>query len=183
MRSRNVEIILYDYKLLKKKLDLLDDRIEYAYICHDRDFEDDEKTLKKIHYHLRLFSENQKTISAWATYLGVKDNDIQILENKKRAIRYLIHYDSPKKTQYNIDEVVHNIKDIDNYFDDNKLQEEQQLKYIFDYIDTISGYIYFKEIKSYVLQNNYWSAYRRYYQIIKDIIMEHNRYTIDYMLK
>lgn len=181
MRTRNVELILYDYDLLLKKISYLNDKTEYAFILHDKDLNDD-GTIKKAHYHLRLFNEDQKSLSAWADYLHVKTNEVEKLDDKKRAIRYLIHFDSPKKYQYDFNNIVHNIIDIDKYFDDNKIDESNQLKYIFDYIDNINGYIYFKEIKSYVLQNNYWSAYRRYYSIIKDVILEHNRYCIDYML-
>lgn len=182
MRSRNIELVLYDKKLLDEKVEILEySKIDFAYILHDKDKNDDD-SLKKIHYHLRIFANNQRTISAWASFLGVKENDIQLLENKRRAIRYLIHLDSPKKYQYSSLDIVTNILDIDNYLNEDKVQEDSQLANIFTYIDSIRGFIYFREIKDYVLQNNYWSAYRRYYSIVKDVIQEHNRYCIDYML-
>lgn len=183
MRTRNVELIIYDKEVLYEKLDYLSNFCgEYAYILHDKD-KDDNGELKKPHYHLRIFGVNQKSITAWADFLNVKENEIQVLENKRRAIRYLIHLDSPNKYQYNSLDIVSNIYGIDDYFTQDKQEETTQLQNIFAYIDEIKGYIYFSEIKSYVIQNNYWSSYRRYYSIIKDVIIEHNRYCIDYMLK
>lgn len=183
MRTRNVELIIYDKKILDKKIELLEvNPIEYAYILHDRDLDESTNQLKKAHYHLLIMGEYQRTISAWATFLNVKENEVQVIENKRRSIRYLIHFDSKDKYKYNYNDIVSNMLDLDIYFNQDKLEESTQLGYIFDYIDSIIGYIYFKEVKSYVLSNNYWGAYRRYYSIIKDVILEHNRYCIDYML-
>lgn len=182
MRSRNVELIIYDKDILDQKLDILNTFVcEYAYILHDKDI-DDNGELIKPHYHLRIFGVNQKSVSAWADFLQVKENEIQFLENKRRAIRYLIHLDSPKKYQYNSLDIITNIYGIEDYFTQDKQEECTQLQNIFAYISEIRGYIYFREIKDYVLQNNYWSSYRRYYSIIKDVINEHNRYCVDYML-
>lgn len=183
MRTRNVQLILYDINILQEKIQIVEDNnIEYAYILHNKDVDDKTGNIKKPHYHLIILGNNQRTISAWSTFLNVKENEIDVIENKRRSIRYLIHLDSPKKYHYNELDIVTNIVDIDDYFNKDKLEEPIQLQNIFDYIDNIQGYIYFKEVKSYVLNNNYWSAYRRYYSIIKDVINEHNRYCIDYML-
>lgn len=183
MRIRNVQLILYDFDILQDKVQLLEDNhIEYAYILHDKDINEKTGDFKKAHYHLVILGENQRSISAWATFLQVKENEVDVIENKRRSIRYLVHLDSTKKYRYNELDIVTNISDIDNYFNKDKIEESIQLQYIFDYIDSIRGYIYFREIKNYVIQNNYWSSYRRYYSIIKDVIQEHNRYCIDYML-
>lgn len=181
-RVRNIELILYTKEELERCVDILEKNyIDYAYILHDKDRNDDD-SLKKIHYHLRCFAVFQKTISAWASLFQVLPNNIEVLENKRRAIRYLIHLDSPKKYQYSQLDVVTNIVDIDNYFNEDKSSEDTQLQNIFGYISAIQNYVYFREIKDYVLQNNYWSAYRRYYSIIKDVILEHNKYCTDYLL-
>lgn len=182
MRTRNIELILYNEESLQDIVDLSElNKLQYAYILHDKD-KDKDGNNKKAHYHLRIFGINQRTISAWANLFNVKENEIQILSNKRRAIRYLIHLDSKDKYQYSANDVVTNILDIDNYFNEDKQEEDTQLENIFSYIESIQGYIYYKEVKSYVLANKYWSAYRRYYFIIKDVIIEHNRYCIDYML-
>lgn len=181
-RVRNIELILYTREELDRCIDIVEkEYLDYAYILHDKDRNDDD-SLKKIHYHFRVFGVFQKTISAWANFFKVMPNNIQILENKRRAIRYLIHMDSPKKYQYSQLDVVTNIVDIDQYFNEDKSSEDTQLQNIFGYISAIQTYIYFREVKDYVLQNNYWGAYRRYYSIIKDVILEHNRYCTDYLL-
>lgn len=182
MRTRNIELIIYNFDELESKVNLCNEfNLYYAYILHDNDI-DDKGELKKAHYHLRIFDTLQRTTSAWAKLFEVQENQIQVLKNKKRAIRYLIHLDSPDKYLYSINDVVSNIYDIEDYFKEDKTDEVNQLNNIFAYIDNIRGYIYFREVKSYVLDNNYWGAYRRYYSIIKDVIIEHNRYCIDYML-
>lgn len=183
MRTRNVEIIIYNEDDLQSKVDICEEfNLYYAYILHDKDFDDKTGELIKPHYHLRVFDTNQRTISAWSKIFNVEEHDIETLKDKKRAIRYLIHLDSPNKYQYSMYDVTSNIYDIEDYFKEDKTDEIKQLNNIFNYLDEIQGYIYFKEVKSYVLEHQYWSAYRRYYSIIKDVIVEHNRYAIDYML-
>lgn len=182
MRSRNIEIIVYKFEELEKYTTIcIDNKFEFAYILHDKDTKDDGE-LKKAHYHFRIFGENQKTISAWAKTFQVEEYQIETLDNKKRAIRYLVHFDSPSKYAYNIEDIVTNIQDINTYFDDSKQDEYLQLKEICRYIDNIKGYCYFFDVKNFVLNNNYWSSYRRYYSIIRDLIQEKNKYAIDYML-
>lgn len=183
MRSRNVDIILYDEGFLDKFINICEiQQFDYAYILHDKDILDD-GTLKKAHYHFRVFSDLQKSISAWSKVFDYPENLIEKLDDKRLSIRYLIHIDNKEKYQYNQNDINSNIDDIDKYFKDNKQEESKQLKEICNYLDKINGFIYFQDVKNYVLKNNYWSSYRRYYSIIRDLIQERNKYCIDYMLK
>lgn len=183
MRSRNVDIIVYDEVYLDKFITICEvQQFDYAYILHDKDLDDDDN-IKKFHYHFRVFSDLQRSLSAWSKVFDYPINYIEKLDDKRLSIRYLIHADNREKYQYNQNDIITNIDDIEKYFKDTKQEESYQLKYICDYIDSINGYIYFQDVKNYVLENNYWSAYRRYYTIIRDIILERNKYCIDYMLK
>ena len=92
LEIRNVEIISYDieevYLLIEKAKKY---NIDYYYIYHNQDVNDD-GTLKKPHYHVQLYSDNQKSIENWGRFYFVDSNRIQKINNKIKAIRYLIHY-------------------------------------------------------------------------------------------
>ncbi len=183
MRSRNIDIIVYDEAFIDKFITICEvQQFDYAYILHDKDLNDD-GTIKKFHYHFRVFSDLQRSLSAWSKVFNIPINYIEKLDDKRLSIRYLIHLDNREKFQYNQNDIITNIDDIEKYFKDTKQEESYQLKYICDYIDDINGYIYFQDVKNFVIENNYWSAYRRYYSIIRDLIQERNKYCIDYMLK
>lgn len=182
MRCRNIDIILYTSEDVEYCISVCEtSHLSYAYILHDKDTKDD-GSLKPPHYHFRVFSDLQKTLSAWSKLFDVAENYVEKLDDKRLSIRYLIHLDNKEKYQYNENCIVTNIEDIDRYFKNNRIEEDIQLKKIFSFIDEQHGYIYFKNIKDYVIKNGYWSSYRRYYSIIKDVVIEHNRYCIDYML-
>lgn len=183
MRTRNVDIILYDRENIENMIDIcLANSLEYAYIYHDKDIEEKTGELKKAHFHFRVFSDLQKSTSAWSKLFNVSENYVEKLDDKRLSIRYLIHLDNAEKYQYNQNEIVSNIEDINKYFQDNKQEESKQLKDIMNYIDNIMGYIYFNDVKNFILKNGYWSSYRRYYSIIRDLIIEKNRYKVDLML-
>ena len=169
---RNIEMIFYDLNSLYEKVkvcDLLN--IQYAYIKHDKDTNDD-GTIKKTHYHLRIFYKDKKSISAWAKFFNVNQNDIQILTDKRLSIRYLIHIDSKDKFLYNYDDIVTNF-DISNYFLDKK-NESDDILLIINYIKSIKGHLPLSSILNFCLDNDLWSSYRRNYSILKDFVNEHN---------
>lgn len=169
---RNIELILYQYDRVVEVTEIcIKNKFDYAFILHDKDKKDD-GTLKKAHYHFRIFYKDKKTISAWAKIFNVKENEIEILKDKKKAIQYLVHYNNEDKYQYNIEDIISNF-DIKQYFA-NKSDENFDIKLITDYISTIKTHIKFSDLKDFVLDNNLWGSYRRSYSIIRDLVFEHN---------
>lgn len=77
---------------------------EWAYVLHDSDTEDD-GTPKKTHLHWVGRFEDAKTVSSVAKKLGVQPNEIEIVRNWKKFLRYLVHADSPDKYQYDMGSV------------------------------------------------------------------------------
>ena len=174
---RNIEIILYDYDRVIEITNIcIKNNFDYAFILHDKDIKDD-GTLKKAHYHFRIFYKDKKSVSAWSKIFGVKENEIEILKDKKRAIRYLIHYDSDSKYHYDFDDIITNFN-INEYFKDRN-DENFDIKLITDYISTKRGIIRFSDLKDFVLDNQLWASYRRSYSIIRDLVFEHNN-SLDY---
>lgn len=164
---RNVEIILYDENILYDKLKILNKykNIQWAYIMHDKDN-------VKEHYHLRIFCEDKKSISAWAKLLKVEKHEIEILIYKKLSIRYLVHLDNPEKYQYSFDNIISNFE-LKSYLT-NQSSETDDITLILSFIDT-SGYISMYTLANYCLSNHLWSSYRRNYSIIREYLLEHNK--------
>lgn len=164
---RNVEIILYDENILYDKLQILNryKNIQWAYIMHDKDN-------VKEHYHLRIFCEDKKSISAWSKLLKVEKHDIETLTYKKLSIRYLVHLDNPEKYQYSFDNIVSNFE-VKPYLT-NKSSEIDDISTILNLIDN-SGYLTLYFITNFCVSHNLWSSYRRNYSIIREYLIEHNK--------
>lgn len=164
---RNVEIILYDENLLYDKLQILNKykNIQWAYIMHDKDN-------VKDHYHLRIFCEDKKSISAWAKLLKVEKHDIETLKYKKLSIRYLVHLDNPEKYQYSFDNIISNFE-VKSYLT-NQSSETDDITLILSFIDS-SGYLNVYTLTNYCLSNHLWSSFRRNYSIIREYLLEHDK--------
>lgn len=76
-------------------------------INHDKDL-DDNGDLIEAHTHFYIEYDTPRKVSTVANLLGVSDNFIEIVRNKKGYIRYLTHMDDLDKHQYNDDEVYTN---------------------------------------------------------------------------
>lgn len=174
MLCRNIELILYEIEDVYNCITICKaNGFDYAYIYHDKDLNDDLSDFKKAHYHFQVYAKNQKEINKWCEIFVINSARVQKIENKVKAIRYLIHADNNDKFQYNIEDI-NNSFPIIQYF--NKLINDEtcEIDLIFSYIFISKRYIGVKEIIDFVLENNIWSTFRRNYSIIKDLLIEHN---------
>ena len=170
MKYYNVEVIVQkkeEYERIKR---IIENEMEWAIAYHDKDTYDD-GSKKPPHYHIQIYGNFQKTISAWSKYLKIEPNFIEKIKDKKQAILYLTHRNKKEKYQYPI-EIIESNFDVISYYEE-KRNEIEDLKEILKYIEKF-GIISYKELFYYTLQNNLWSTYRRNYSIIKDFINEKN---------
>ncbi len=174
MRSKNFTISLYpenEKDILT--LEYIKNNYNYAYIIHNKDTDDD-GVVKKEHIHTIIMFENAKEMKTVAKELNIEQNRIEKIKSLKYMIRYLIHLDQPEKAQYDIKEIKTNLKDIAKYFKTQSFEQQEMLK-ILEYIYSIDSYIYYYQVLEYVLNNNYYSTYRRAGTQITKIIDEHNK--------
>lgn len=174
MKTRNVELILYDIEEVYSAISICNlNNFEYAYIRHDKDLQENLEDFKKVHYHFQIYNEYQKEITTWAKIFELNLARVQKISNKKSAIRYLIHADNNDKYQYDITDINCNFEII-KYFDKLISDENCEIDLIFTYIEFHKRKIGTKELIDYVLDNNIWGTFRRNYSIIKDLLSEHN---------
>ena len=174
MKCRNVELILYEIEEVYTAIMLCNEyKFEYAYIYHNKDLKDDLSDYKKAHYHFQVYYEYQKEIDTWGNLFHLPLSRVQKINNKKSAIRYLIHADNNDKFQYDITGITSNFEII-KYFDKLISDENCELDLIFTFIEYHKRNIGYKELINYVLDNNIWGSFRRNYSIIKDLLYEHN---------
>ena len=150
---------------------------QWAYILHDSDILSDGSPKKAhIHFEGRLPLEKKLTPSGVSYQIGIPVEAIQYIRDFKAAIRYLCHIDDDTKYQYPIDNIVSNF-DVSPLFI-TKPTEEQQIKPILEYImDNPTTNV--KQLSFWVLENHYWSAFRRNYSFLKDFI-QYNRSDFEY---
>jgi len=174
MKTRNVEFILYEQDEVYNAIRICNENnYNYAMIYHDKDLKEDREDFKKAHYHFQVFNEYQKELTTWSDLFCVNLPRTQKIENKPKAIRYLIHADNNEKFQYDIQNIVSNF-DFIRYFDKMINDENNEIDIIFSYISYHKRHIGVKELIDYVLDNNIWGTFRRNYSIIKDLLYEHN---------
>lgn len=84
--------------------------IDWAYILHDRDT-DDNGELKKPHIHW-IGRATPRTLSVVSNFLGLPENDIEVVKNFDNMVMYLIHLNDIDKFQYSPDDVETNLPNI-----------------------------------------------------------------------
>lgn len=175
MKFYGVEVITYNNEDTNNILKKLDDKYKWVYATHDKDINKDTGELIKEHTHLQIYGETQHSLKAWAKIIGKEEYEVQKIENKIRAIQYLVHKNNPNKYQYDLNIIRSNF-DINDYFKD-KTKEGNEIYQIIEYIKNFKGIIKLSEILEYAINNNIWSTYRRNYSIIRDYIFEKNNLT------
>jgi len=76
-------------------------------ITHDKDTNEQGEVVE-AHTHFYIEYDTPRKVSTVANLLGVSDNFIEIVRNKKGYIRYLTHMDEEDKYRYDEDEVLTN---------------------------------------------------------------------------
>lgn len=84
--------------------------IDWAYILHDKDVNENGE-LKKPHIHW-VGRATPRCLSVVSTFLGLPENDIEVVKNFDNMVMYLIHLNDIDKFQYSPDDVETNLPNI-----------------------------------------------------------------------
>lgn len=84
--------------------------IDWAYILHDKDT-DENGVLKKPHIHW-VCRATPRCLSVVSNFLGLPENDIEVVKNFDNMVMYLIHLNDIDKFQYSPDDVETNLPNI-----------------------------------------------------------------------
>lgn len=84
--------------------------IDWAYILHDKDV-DEKGELKKSHIHW-VGRATPRCLSVVSNFLGLSENDIEVVKNFDNMVMYLIHLNDIDKFQYSPDDVETNLPNI-----------------------------------------------------------------------
>ena len=84
--------------------------IDWAYILHDKDV-DENGELKKPHIHW-VGRATPRCLSVVSNFLGLPENDIEVVKNFDNMVMYLIHLNDIDKFQYSPDDVESNLPNI-----------------------------------------------------------------------
>lgn len=104
-----------------------------TYIDHDRDILED-GTTKKLHRHIVFYvGDNARHIQSVAEEINIPSNYLEGCK-KEKMLLYLIHYNAPTKTLYNIEEVHGLLKDELKELITKQTSEVKRLKALKDLI-------------------------------------------------
>lgn len=84
--------------------------IDWAYIQHDKDVNENGE-LKKPHIHW-VGRATPRCLSVVSNFLGLPENDIEVVKNFDNMVMYLIHLNDIDKFQYSPDDVETNLPNI-----------------------------------------------------------------------
>lgn len=84
--------------------------LDWAYILHDKDV-DANGELKKPHIHW-VGRATPRCLSVVSNFLGLPENDIEVVKNFDNMVMYLIHLNDIDKFQYSPDDVETNLPNI-----------------------------------------------------------------------
>lgn len=84
--------------------------IDWAYILHDKD-SDEKGELKKPHIHW-VGRATPRCLSVVSNFLGLPENEIEVVKNFDNMVMYLIHLNDIDKFQYSPDDVETNLPNI-----------------------------------------------------------------------
>lgn len=84
--------------------------IDWAYILHDKDVNENGE-LKKPHIHW-VGRATPRCLSVVSNFLGLPENDIEVVKNFDNMVMYLIHLNDIDKFQYSPDDVESNLPNI-----------------------------------------------------------------------
>ena len=164
------EEYLQDYlDILGKVADDLD-FIEYAYILHDLDI-NEEGVAKTPHIHFCGKATSPRRLVTWVNLFAKQLNlnplaiSVQKLKDFKGAIRYLVHKDNPEKYQYDVSSIrssidLEELKIIINKEND----EEEGITY-----DLLLEKLRHCEFKAQLAQEIGASVYVHYHRLINEL--------------
>lgn len=156
-----------------KSMEYITNNYKYARIEHDKDLENDGKTIKKQHYHIVIYvGKNPRNRKAIAKETNVKENYIEGC-NKENMLLYLIHYNNQDKTQYDIEDVDGELqKDLIKLIESKTESQKDKLKDLIDKIYENNWNIY--KVTDYCITNNYYELLKQNQYLITKIIQERN---------
>ena len=129
-------------------------------------------TLKKPHIHAIGYTKNPCILARAAIKFDIPSNRVQKVENRKKAIRYLVHADYPHKTQYRIEEVVtNNSALLSKMLDGDGLTVTDKARIILETLETCYD-MSMLQICTQMIQNGVYDEFRRGQHLYTSIIIE-----------
>lgn len=144
MRARTWTFITYPESMPEEWESMLEDRLMVPFIqspLHDQDIAEQGKgwngtEYKKPHYHNMIMFTNVKSykqVSDMVRFLGA--GHVQQVHSTQAMVRYFIHADQPKKTQYLKENIrAWNGADIDHIWEKNDKEIHANLDQLFSLI-------------------------------------------------
>lgn len=180
-RFRCFNLVIYeDDKNFDKQFFQIQQTKSAIWIRHDKDINEESGELKKPHYHVVLKLKNGTTISALSKRLEVGENLIEpVKKSLNGCLKYLIHFKSDDKYEYDITEVKSNDDDLMQKFLDlvkKDMSEEQKVLGIEEFILNFEKgqYIEWYILGRYVRKINCWDAFRRNAWYFGKLVDSHN---------
>ncbi len=159
-------------------------------VLHDKDTYTDNKVdeetgefiykagdVKKEHYHFYVQFRNRRYISGLAKELNIEEHLIEFCEsNMKSYAEYMLHWGKhggPGKYVYDVEDFEGTLK---GSAKEKLIHEDKglQVSKILNYIDSLTGVIYYSDVYKWAFANGYGSVCTGRINVIKTFVDDHN---------
>lgn len=159
-------------------------------VLHDKDTYTDNKVdeetgefiykagdVKKEHYHFYVQFRNRRYISGLAKELNIEEHLIEFCEsNMKSYAEYMLHWGKhggPGKYVYDVEDFEGTLK---GSAKEKLIHEDKglQVSKILNYIDSLTGVIYYSDVYKWAFANGYGSVCTGRINVIKTFVEDHN---------
>lgn len=181
--NRYFSFILYEEDSEQMKaMEYIIKNYKYARIYHDKDKTENDE-IKKPHYHILInVGKNPRNRKAIAKEIGIKENYVEGC-NKENMLLYLIHYNNPEKTQYDLEEVDGELQnDLIKIIESKSELPTEKLKNILNIIYE-QNITTVAKITEYCLKHNYYNVLKQNQYLITKIITERNYNNVNQKLQ
>lgn len=191
-QSRNFHLVLYPDASNYTFLQVLDELVvnlkfcsKWAWAIHDLDVNDDGST-KKPHCHLVLSCKYPVRYCDVLSSLDLPESSMTLPDKNSKTrtfrsmVRYLVHADSPKKFQYDLDSI-HSNFDFSSFFSDSSADKSSSS--FLELLEFMSnGRPSRRSVALYAASCGLIGYYRQYYRILWDII-EYEEFSVRERMK
>lgn len=134
---------------------------KYRAIYHDKDD-------GKVHLHIVFSTPSPRTLPSLKKELSI--DYIEFVRTPKKMLEYLTHENDSKKYHYDFNETFGDLEIL------NETEKEDfSIITILNFIYNYNGYLRLIDLNKFVVENGYWSNYRRSSYIFVKTLEEHNQ--------
>lgn len=153
---------------------LIDCKVNYCAIDHDKDLDED-GNIKKKHTHVLIKFPNERYLDNVCRLLGISPIYLQECIDARGAEKYMLHIGQKGKYQYRLDEVYGPLK-IELEKNVVKTNEANRVELLLNVLDSLPTPCYYRDFLEAACRCDLYSEFRRLGSGVHSLLEQHNSF-------